>query len=422
MYLYIYRLLKTIIYPILVLFVIVRCYLKKEHSTKYQERFGYSDCSIPKGEVFWFHIANAEEILPTCYIVEHMKSKYKNEANAIITVKNTAIYQLITKTSINMNAIIMFSPLDASISLNRFILKWQPKHCIFFDLGVLFSLLADKAKRYNLILFHGVSKVTHNNTNYFGIHNSVLHHIISKFDLIISQSRSDKKILEELGLNNVLYLGNIRYSSPILPADATEVGKIIAMINQRPVFLAASICKGEEIILLDVYSRLKNHYEDLLMIITPIDLTRASDIKKLLTSNDLQVTLRSKNEVISNNTNIYIADQADELGIFYKISPIVFIGGTMLNNIGGHNPIEVAKLRSAIIMGSDTANYDIIVKEMQEKKACIQVLSVNDLYKNLHKLLSNPIEQENMATNAFQFIQNKSSNMETLLKVIHECN
>ena len=60
----------------------------------------------------------------------------------------------------------------------------------------------------------------------------------------------------------------------------------------------------------------------------------------------LKFGLRSREELPTGATDIYVADTMGELGLFYRLSGIVFMGGSLVEH-GGQNPIEAVKLGAA---------------------------------------------------------------------------
>ena len=66
--------------------------------------------------------------------------------------------------------------------------------------------------------------------------------------------------------------------------------------------------------------------------------------------------LRSREELPTAATDIYVADTMGELGLFYRLAPIVFMGGSLVEH-GGQNPIEAVKLGASIVHGPHVFNF-----------------------------------------------------------------
>ena len=86
----------------------------------------------------------------------------------------------------------------------------------------------------------------------------------------------------------------------------------------------------------------------------------------MLHNQGLRVAQRSRGDVIDAGTDIYLADTLGELGIFYRLSNIVFVGGTMVD-LGGHNPFEPARLNNALIAGPSEFKQNVAAVPMRQK-------------------------------------------------------
>ena len=109
-------------------------------------------------------------------------------------------------------------------------------------------------------------------------------------------------------------------------------------LKDRTIWLAASTHPHEEKIIGSVHSKLKSYFKNLLTIIVPRHPFRGKAISKALKKNGLNVSQRSKNDGIEKKTEIYLADTIGELALFYKLSDVVLLGGSLKESAGGHNP------------------------------------------------------------------------------------
>ena len=114
----------------------------------------------------------------------------------------------------------------------------------------------------------------------------------------------------------------------------------------------------------------------------------SDQILSLCKKYSLDTKIRSYNQSIDNNTDIYIADTIGELGSFYRITDICFIGGT-LSAKGGHNLIEPAMERCAIIYGPDVSNHQDISDILIKNNAAIQIKNITELHKTIINLYQN---------------------------------
>ena len=159
---------------------------------------------------------------------------------------------------------------------------------------------------------------------------------------------------------------------------------------------------------------MKNKQPEILSIIVPRHPGRGSVIAEKLKNMGLSVTLRSKNGAINTTTDIYIADTLGELGIFYRLAPIVYIGKSLVS-VGGQNPLEAARLDCAIVFGKRMDNFKEITTKLTKKNACIEVSDENSLLRTIKRLIETPEECRQLATAARQFTEEQSGVLEVVL-------
>ena len=141
---------------------------------------------------------------------------------------------------------------------------------------------------------------------------------------------------------------------------------------------------------------MRKDFPDLLTIVAPRHPARGEEIKDLALTQEEQVSLRSANEPIRDETTIYIADTLGELGVFYRISDIAFVGGSV-NPKGGHNPLEPARLGCAIMHGSHTFNFTETYRDLRLSGAAGIVRHDRDLAYSICRLLSDDKTRSTMA-------------------------
>ena len=193
-----------------------------------------------------------------------------------------------------------------------------------------------------------------------------------------AQSEPDAERYRELGAPRVSITGNLKLDVPAPPADAGKLAAIRAVVRQRPVIAAASTHPGEEAVIIDAHRRLRQSFPGLLTIIAPRHPERGSGVVEIATAAGLNAVARSRGLLPDRGTDIYVADTIGELGLIYRLAPIVFMGGSLVRH-GGQNPIEAAKLGAAILHGPHVWNFAEIYAALDEARGAEEVLDVNRL-------------------------------------------
>jgi 3-deoxy-D-manno-octulosonic-acid transferase len=235
--------------------------------------------------------------------------------------------------------------------------------------------------------------------------------------MVLAQTADDAARLMQLGATRVVVTGNLKFDSPAPPVHAEDLAYLTGLIGTRPLWVAASTHPGEEEILLDVHQALSLRFTNLLTIIVPRHPQRGADILKHVDAYKLRGALRSAGGQPIRDVQIYIADTMGELGLFYRIAGLIFMGGSLVSR-GGQNPIEPAKLGSAIVYGSHVHNFAEVYQILAEARGAVQVKDKEQLAEVLTGLLSDSGKFRMMARAAFDAVEQRAGATRNVMRAI----
>src|SRR5262249_41414207 len=132
------------------------------------------------------------------------------------------------------------------------------------------------------------------------------------------------------------------------------------------------------------------NHPGLLTIIAPRHPARGHAIQEMLAAHGLNVARRSRGEPIVDQTNVYLADTIGELGLFYRLAGVAFVGGSLVAK-GGHNPFEAARLDCTVLHGPDTRNCARMAAELAAAGATQTVSDADGLARAVAALLDDPL-------------------------------
>jgi 3-deoxy-D-manno-octulosonic-acid transferase len=155
------------------------------------------------------------------------------------------------------------------------------------------------------------------------------------------------------------------------------------------VVVAASTHPGEEEMLIEAHRTLAGFFPSLLTVIVPRHPGRGEAVARIVAASGFRVGLRSREELPTAVTDIYVADTMGELGLFYRLSPIVFMGGSLVEH-GGQNPIEAVKLGASIVHGPHVFNFADVYEALDGAGGAKQADTQEALVKQFGKLLADP--------------------------------
>ena len=295
----------------------------------------------------------------------------------------------------------------------RFVKHWRPDIGLFVESEIWPNLMY-QAEQNNVPLFLINARMSQNSfKNWKRFPNSV-RHLLNQFDLILAQDNYSCVRYEMLGARRIISAGNLKYDTPPLPHNAAELQKLRQAIGSRPIWLAASTHEGEELMIAETHKNLKLKHPGLLSIIAPRHPQRGDSLVKQLKEMDLTIAQRSQTQAINKETDIYLADTIGEMGLFYRLSDIAFIGGTITPR-GGQNPLEAARLDTAIFYGPSNQNFSEMFSLIKEVDAGREIITQDDMTDMVDLLLSDPDFRKKLKTNALQLIdKNAGATDETL--------
>lgn len=380
-----YNIAWILLLPFIFLLMILRIVTGKEDILKIPERLGIPSIIKSSKKIIWIHAASVGESKIALTLTKHLQKAHKKH-KILITTGTVSSATLIRK---NLNGAMMhqYIPLDNYISIWLFFKYWKPKVGILIECELWPNLVHIGSKTCPLLLAN--ARMSETSYKKWQKYNFAISNIVNKFKIILCQSEKDHKKYTKLGANNSNIAGNLKYSASMLPVPPHKLRVLKTQCKDRKVFLAASTHPGDEKFAIDIHRRLKEKYPDILTIIAPRHIDRASEIKSLASSKGYKSSIRSAKEKITAKTDIYIADTMGELGLFFTIAKATFLGGSFKQ--GGHNLVEPAYFDTVLTFGPNMSNCQEIADEFLEKNAAFQIKNAKELYDILDKVYSGKI-------------------------------
>jgi len=374
----------------------------KEDPKRLDERRGLSRRERPKGPLIWLHGASVGESLSLLPLIERLTQA---GLGALVTTGTVTSAHLMERR-LPAGAFHQYAPLDAPAFARRFFAHWRP------DLG----LIAESELWPNMIVEAANAGVPVTMINARMSERSYgrwrkapkfISALLERIDLSLAQSRGDAERLAKLGARRVQVMGNLKYDAPAPPADRQELAGLAGLTSGRPIWVAASTHDGEERIAAIAHRRVAKRFPDLLTLIAPRHPFRAAAIEAELRSAGFSTALRSRGEKPHADVEIYICDTMGELGLLYRLAGIVFVGKSLTGQ-GGQNPIEAAKLASAILHGPSVANFRDVYAGLDASGGATQTVDAEDLASQLIALFGDPGRLRAMARAAAETVERQS--------------
>lgn len=384
MFIGIYNTLIRTLYPLVIKGYINKRKKKgKEDLKRFNERLGKPQKERPQGKLIWMHGASVGESISMLPLIKRLLTAYP-ELNIMVTTGTVTSAELMNKR-LPQGAFHQYIPLDHPKFVKRFIKHWQPDLVLWFESELWPALLSGiKKKNIPLILVNG--RISNKSFKLWQQFDYISKELLGCFTLCLGQSEEDAYRLRVLGAKDSMCLGNLKYAGINPPVDESKLQEIQTQIAGRTICCAASTHADEELRIAQIHKNIKKDFPGLLTIIAPRHPHRGPEIQSAINELGLNTALRSADEKITPQTDIYIADTIGEVGLWYTLSPITFIGGSLIPH-GGQNFMEPSRFRNAVIVGPHMHNFTDAMNRAQKADAVIQVQNDSELEENLRNLL-----------------------------------
>ena len=352
----------------------------KEDPARVGERRGMSRDIRPHGPLVWIHGASVGEVLAAAALIEKLRALNIR----ILVTSGTVTSAAIVAKRFPADIIHQYVPYDSPRYVARFLDHWRPSLALFIESDLWPNLiLSSAARRLPMVLING--RMSHRSFPRWRRVSNTISALLGRFDVCLAQSRVDAERFAALGSRNVVITGNLKLDVPAPPADFSKLERLMSVTRGRPIIVAASTHPGEEEILLEAHRALSGFFPSLLTVIVPRHPGRGEAIARMIAASGLHAGLRSREELPTAATDIYVADTMGELGLFYRLSPIVFMGGSLVEH-GGQNPIEAVKLGASIVHGPHVFNFSDVYEALDSTGGAKRADTQEALVKQLGKV------------------------------------
>jgi 3-deoxy-D-manno-octulosonic-acid transferase len=368
----------------------------KEIAGRLNERCGIDATPRPPGRLLWLHAASVGETVSVLPVLTALARQAPDLTTLMTTGTVTSaelLQRRLPELGLEQRVLHRFAPLDVPAWVGRFLDHWRPDAAGFVESELWPNqLLACRTRSIPLMLLN--ARLTPRSQAAWSRAPALVRHVLSGFTRIHARGEADADRLRALGAPWVETPGDLKFAAPPLPADASELATWRERLAGRPVWLAASTHAGEEAQIAAIHYRLAPSYPGLLTIIAPRHPERGAQIAA-----ELAVPRRSTGAPPAAE-GVWIADTLGEMGLWYRLASIAFVGRSLLPPGGGQNPLEPARLGCAIAVGPYTGNFTDHVALLREAGGLVEVADADALACFVATLLDDDAQRRRMGEQA----------------------
>ena len=349
----------------------------KEDPDRWREKLGEASLPRPDGRLIWFHAASVGEALSLLDLIRALLAA-RDDVSVLVTTGTRSSAEILGQR-LPDRAYHQFAPVDSAEAVRGFLRHWQPDVAVWVE-SELWPRMIFETYKSGCAMFMINARISEGSVKKLRRAGRLAAGLLSRFRRILAQDAKQADRLLRLGASSdrIEVTGSLKDTATALPYDENELKNLMKTLGGKHVWLAASTHDGEEDAAIKAHRYARRVSHGLILILVPRHPERAEAIAKTLRAEGWRVARRSTGDALGRDTEVYLADTLGEMGLWYRISPISFIGGS-LARVGGHNPFEAAQLGSAILHGPHVFNFDEAYRRFADAHAAVLVSRADDL-------------------------------------------
>ena len=356
-----YNFIITIIYLPYICVIFFRRFLKKEHVSKFKEKFLFTNFKRPEGYLFWFHAASLGEFNSILPIVEFFLKKNQKYKFLITTVTLSSYHEFEKKFDSSQRVFHQFLPYDSKLLVNNFLNNWRPDIVSFVDSEIWPNFILEiKKKKLPFVLLNArITKKTFQRWMFF---KKFAYSLFNSFSSCIVSSKESAEYLELLKAKNIKYFGNVKFCTSFEEEENNDSNQF-DLIKNKKVWVALSTHDDEEYFCSTVHKLIERVKKNIVTIIIPRHINRINKIYSKLTKSGLKIQIKNKDDVINENSKIVLVNYYGSVPKYLGYFKQVFMGKSLISSLaqmGGQNPIEAVKMGCKVYHGPYVYNFQEI--------------------------------------------------------------
>ncbi len=380
--------------------------------TRAHERLGHASQPKSMGDLVWIHAASVGESKSALVLIDRLL-RQAPDSRVLVTTGPASSAEVLA-TRLPDRALHQFAPLDGIGPVRRFLDHWKPKLGLFIESEIWPHLILEAQAR-NIPLALVNARLSDGSLRNWGRFPGTARRLFGAFGLIHTQDKRTARGIGTFGLNHAR--SGVNLKSVLLPPQLDELAlaRLRNAFGDRPLWCAVSTHPGEEEIVIDAHTRLRQSHPDAVLILVPRHPERAPEILPLCQGHT--VAQRSAGQGPAEATSIYLADTLGETDLWFALAPLVCLCGSF-SDVGGHTPYEPAIAGAAILHGPRFANFTETYARFEKAGASLQVQDAESLAQTLDLLIRQPDHARALGENAKPLAQ---AGLEELDRLSHQC-
>jgi 3-deoxy-D-manno-octulosonic-acid transferase len=402
--------------------------LRSRYRSGFFQRLGFLPSALKNTvrdrEVVWLHAASLGEVFALQGLIRVLRDRFPKKAYLVSTSTTSGLRA--AEKSLSQIDGAFYLPLDHSLSVRRVLRQLRPSHLILTETEIWPNLIryANLCNAVVLLVSGRLSARSYRRYK-LGAGKRFLTRVFSYLSFFCLQTEEDAKRMVALGADpsRIVVTGNLKFVRPLEPTGAEEMlrRQELEIPRERAIVVGGSTHAGEETVILGAFGRLKAEEESLLLILAPRHPERFSEVEALIQRRGFRYQRRSmmNGHGVKAEDDVILLDTLGELSSFYPLATVAFVGGS-LADVGGHNLLEPAMWRKPVLFGPFTGNMKETAERMKAGGGGKEVVTEDDLFREILKVLRNPELGLQMGNQAFRVVEENEGVLDRHLEILEK--
>lgn len=355
----------------------------KEDPDRLGERLGHAGLPRPEGRLIWLHGASVGEAMSILPLVTALQAQADVQ---VLVTTGTLTSARRLEGLLPEGAVHQYVPIDTGGAVGRFLDHWRPDLGIWVESELWPRLVVETSARGTPMAMVNARLSAKSHARWQRA-KAMASALFGCFNTILTQDQETVDRLADFG-TQARFAGNLKALVKVPEPDPEELARFRQTIGDRPVWLAASTHPGEEALVLKAHDAVSDE-SGALLLLAPRHPERGDALEQMIAAEGYCIYRRARGGMPLPEDEVYLADTLGEMGLWYRLAPVTFVGGS-LSEVGGHTPFEPISCGSVVVHGPDTANFAPAYAALAERKGAVQVADAETLARQVTALLSDP--------------------------------
>ena len=347
----------------------------KEDPDRMGERLGHASAPRPDGKIIWLHGASVGEAMSILPLGQALDNRAAGPVTCLVTTGTVTAARRMADV-LPDGVLHQYVPVDTAPAVRRFLDHWRPDLAVWVE-SELWPRLLHETHRRGVPMALVNARMSERSHARWQRAPKMARALLSAFRLILTQDGETLERLRSLGITGQ-YGGNLKSLVPPPDCPPEMLAEMRLRLSRRKIWLAASTHPGEEELVLAAHAKVRERHPQALLILAPRHPERGGEIAGLLDRAGVAWARRSTGEMPTPGTSVWLADTLGEMGIWYRMAPVTFVGGSLVP-VGGHTPFEPVMIGSVVIHGPETTNFAPTYADLDAARGAAKITTADDL-------------------------------------------